>query len=78
MSKEQIVLAQFKMSKAKQTPDCSRPIRSKTGNDESKESKTHSGIEISMFTILDFFLLFKSGVFDLVLEPTDGGTPGTE
>ena len=32
---------------------CSRPIRSRTGDDESKEIKTDRG-QISMFTVLDF------------------------
>ena len=68
MSKKGIVLAQFKILKAKQTPDCSRPIRSKTGNNESKESKTDRGIEISIFTILDFFLLYQRGVSTLFLS----------
>ena len=71
------MLAQFKISKGKKTPHCSRPIRSKTGDNKGKESKSNRSIEISMFTILDLLLLHKSWVFNLVLVPTYGRSPGT-
>jgi hypothetical protein len=76
-SKKGIVLAQFKISKGKKTPHCSRPIRSKTGDNKGKESKSNRGVEISVFTILDLLLLHKSWVFNLVLVPTYGRSPGT-
>ena len=66
------MLAQFEISKGKKTPNCSRPIRSKTGDNKGKESKTNRSVEIRMFTILDLLLLHKSWVFNLVLVPTDG------
>ena len=76
-SKKGIVLAQFKISKGKKTPHCSRPIRSKTGDNKGKESKSNWNVEISVFTILDLFLLHKSWGFNLVLVATGGRTPGT-
>ena len=58
-SKEGIVLAQFEISKGKKTPSCSRPIRSKTGDNKGKESKSNRSVEIRVFTILDLLLLHK-------------------
>ena len=71
------MLAQFKISKREKTTNCSRPVRSKTGNNEGEEGKSDRSIKISMFTILNLFLLHKSWVFNLVLVPTGGRTPGT-
>ena len=66
------MLVQFEISKGTKTPNCSRTIRSKTGDNKGKESKTNRSVEIRMFTILDLLLLHKSWVFNLVLVPTDG------
>ena len=70
------MLAQFEVSQREKTANSSRPERSKAGNDEGKEGKSNRSIKISVFTILNLLLLHKSWVFNLVLVPADGRTPG--
>ena len=70
------MLAQFEVSQREKTANSSRPVRSKAGNDEGKESKSNRSIKISVFTILNLLLLHKSWVFNLVLVPAGGRTPG--
>ena len=50
-------MAQFEISQREKTANSSRPVRSKTGNDEGKESKSNRSIKISVFTILNLLLL---------------------
>ncbi len=70
------MLTQFEISQREKTANSSRPVRSKAGNNEGKERKSNRSIKISVFAILNLLLLHKSWVFNLVLVPAGGRTPG--